>query len=150
MGESNSSHMTPALAFDILTSSRAFKHSGVFSGYTRDQLEDIIANDPTYSVALARTRKKPFPKGEDAISSDIESSYIYAYNVLDDEFPLGEPTIAKSATYSYYYAKNVLHDRFLMAEEVISKSRRANEYLREFPNAKLDWVVNGWLDWTDL
>jgi hypothetical protein len=152
LGESNSSYMTPALAFEILTSAK-HRHQNVWrahGGYTFDELEDIIAKDPIYSLALAMRRKKPFPKGEDAISSDLESSYGYAYNVLHDEFPLGEPLIAKSGTYSYYYAKNVLHDRFLMGEEAVSKSRRAGEYLREFPEAKMDWVVNGWLDWLDL
>ena len=41
--------------------------------------------------------------------------------------------------------------RFPEAEATIATDpHRAKIYLREFPEAKLEWAMKGWLDWLDL
>ena len=52
---------------------------------------------------------------------------------------------------AYWYAARVLKGRWPEAEEAIAKSPGyAKLYLIRFPEAKLEWAMNGWLDWLDL
>ena len=56
---------------------------------------------------------------------------------------------------AYFYAEGKLawgdSRRFPEGEATIATDpNRAKIYLREFPEAKLEWAMNGWLDWLDL
>ena len=53
------------------------------------------------------------------------NAYTYARDVVKGRWPEGEATIAKDPDY-------------------------AKLYLEQFPEAKLEWLMNGWLDWLDL
>ena len=76
---------------------------------------------------------------------------IYARDVIKCRWPEGEPAIATDPELAYSYAKNVLKGRFREGEEAISTHPRlAKDYLKAFPEAKLEWAMNGLMDWTDL
>ena len=92
---------------------------------------------------------------------ELRSAYNYAKDVIKGRFPEGEEAIAKSPQWAHYYAVNVIKGRFPEAEEAIAKSPGlrsqgtlgqdyAKLYLEQFPEARLEWVMNGWLDWLDL
>ena len=66
-----------------------------------------------------------FPEGEAAIATNPLDALNYAINVLKGRFPEAEPAIAKDPTW-------------------------AEKYLIRFPESKLEWAMNGWLDWLDL
>jgi hypothetical protein len=77
-------------------------------------------------------------------------AYSYAADVIKGRFPEGEATIARGDPYwSYGYAKYVINGRFPEGEEAVAKSESRDEYLKTFPEAKDDWILNGWLDWLD-
>jgi len=86
----------------------------------KDEWEDIIATDPTYSYRYASFVHAPFPKGEDAIATNAYSSYYYAYEVLKDPFPKGEDAIAKDPDYSYSYAKDIIKGPWPKGEPAIA------------------------------
>ena len=66
-------------------------------------------------------------------------------------FPEAEPAIATSPKWAYNYAKDVIkHGRWPEGEPAIATSPWAGLYLRSFPEAKLEWAINGWIDWADL
>jgi hypothetical protein len=72
-------------------------------------------------------------------------------------FPEAEPYIAtrpsrpRWAYWAYYYARDVIGGRWPEGEPAIATSPDyANQYLEAFPEAKLEWAMNGWLDWLDL
>ena len=95
-----------------------------------------------------------FPEGEAAIAKNTRWSYYYARDVIKGRWPRGEVAIAKDpqdAYYAYLYARDVLKGRFPGGEEAIAKDPIwAEKYLELFPQAKLEWLLNGWLDWLDL
>jgi lambda repressor-like predicted transcriptional regulator len=87
--------------------------------------EDAIATHAEWSYLYANgVLKNRFPKGEDAIATDPEYSYEYAEYVLKPlgiiGFPKGEDAIATSAKYSYLYAMYVLKNRFPKGEDIIA------------------------------
>jgi hypothetical protein len=95
--------------------------------------------------------KGRFPEGEPAIAKDPDYAYRYARDVLMGRFPEGEAAIATEPYLAYLYARDVLKGRFPEGEAAIAKNPRAAKlYLDAFPEAKLEWAINGWLDWTDL
>ena len=52
---------------------------------------------------------------------------------------------------AYWYAARVLKGRWPEGEATIAKDPTwAEKYLERFPEAKLEWAMNGWLDWLDL
>ena len=52
---------------------------------------------------------------------------------------------------AYNYAKDVIGGRFPECEEAIAKDPDyAKLYLEQFPEAKLEWAMNGLIDWLDL
>jgi hypothetical protein len=63
--------------------------------------------------------------------------------------PKSEPYIAKDPQSAYRYAVHILHDRWPEAEEAMANSEYKDWYLKTFPEAKDDWILNGWLDWLD-
>ena len=54
--------------------------------------------------------------------------------------------------WAYRYATCVIkHGRWPEGEPAIAKDPEcAQYYLKQFPEAKLEWLMNGWMDWTDL
>jgi hypothetical protein len=54
--------------------------------------------------------------------------------------------------WAYEYAINAIKGRFQEAEATIATSPDAwaKWYLEAFPEAKLEFAMNGWLDWLDL
>jgi len=102
----------------------------IVKGKIKDEWEDIIATNPTYSYRYAeKVLKGPFPKGEDSIAKDYWCSYYYAYEVLKGPFPKGEDVIAKNPNYSYLYADLILKDRFIEREKAIIRNRN---YLKDY------------------
>ena len=92
-----------------------------------------------------------WPEGEATIAKDPRSAHYYARDFIKGRFPEAEATIAKSPRSAYDYAKYVIKGRFPEAEQRISKDPDYSIfYLELFPQAKLEWAMNGWLDWLDL
>ncbi len=55
----------------------------------------------------------------------------------------------QSPVSAFLYARDVLKGRWLEAEKAIAKSHKRDDYLKLFPEAKDEWLINGWLDWLD-
>ena len=110
-----------------------------------------IHKDRNKAVAWAVKHAQRFPEAEPYIATSPETAVHYAYEVIKGRFPEAEEVIAKDPRLAYYYAKDVLKGRFPEAEPAIATDPWwAKEYLKAFPEAKLEWVMNGWLDWLDL
>jgi sarcosine oxidase delta subunit len=78
-------------------------------------------------------------------------AFNYARYNIKGRFPEGEAAIATDPYVAYVYARDVLKGRFPEAEASIATHPYcANQYLIEFPQAKLEWAMNGWIDWLDL
>ena len=84
-----------------------------------------IYKDPQKAYSWANKRKQRFPEAEAAIATDPELALLYVRDVIRGRWPEGEPAIATSP----YYSK---------------------EYLELFPQARLEFAMNGWIDWLDL
>ena len=109
--------------------------------------------------------KGRFPEGVDAIAENPIASHNYATEVIKGRFPEGEDAIATSPAHAWYavnYALNVIKGRWPEAEKAIARSLKdaleddrdaaievVYAYLKAFPEAKLEWIMNGWLDWLD-
>jgi hypothetical protein len=115
------------------------------------EAEPYIATDPYWSYRYARDIiVGRWPEAEPAIVTDPEYIYLYAKNVLESRWPEAEPALAKDPFYAYDYARDVIDGRFPEAEEAIARSKDLkDDYLYHFPEAKEDWLLNGWLDWLD-
>ena len=111
--------------------------------------EKRIHKDPQKAVLHARKKGRRFPEAEPYIATDPYWSYRYARDIIVGCWPEAEETIAKDADSAYFYAMHVIRGRFPEAEEAIDKSEYRDKYLESFPDAKDDWVLNGWLDWMD-
>jgi hypothetical protein len=92
-----------------------------------------------------------WPEGEATIIQHPEVAYDYARYILKERWPIFEPVIGKDPLWSFYYAKDVIKGRFIAAEETLahSQSDAKKWYLEVFPEAKEDWIINGWIDWLD-
>ena len=117
----------------------------------------LKATDPGWSYGYAKeVLKGRWPEAEEAIVKDPHMAYLYAMDVIKGRWPEAEPTIAKDPSVAFYYAKHVIGGRFPEAEEAIVKNTSvanphlAKSYLELFPEAKLGWLMNGWIDWLDL
>ena len=76
---------------------------------------------------------------------------LYAEWVIKGRWPEAEAVIAKDPMAAYYYAEAVLKGRFPEGEATIAKDPDYSTlYIYAFPEVKLEWAINGWLDWTDL
>jgi hypothetical protein len=92
-----------------------------------------------------------FPEGEAAIATSPYWSYHYARRIIRGRWPEAEAAIATSSWWGYRYARDVLKGRFPEGEPAIAtEPRLAKYYLKQFPEARLEWAMNGWLDWLDL
>jgi hypothetical protein len=110
-----------------------------------------IYKDPKKAVGWAITYGQRFPEAEPYIATSPKWAYNYAKDVIKrGRWPEGEPAIAMDPMWAYKYADDILGGRFPEAEPAIAKSPWAGLYLRSFPEAKLEWVMNGLLDWLDL
>ena len=143
--------------------------SRILGEASADKLYSRFIHDPWVALYCAtKLIKGRFPEGEAAIATNPIASYKYATEVIKGRFPEGEAVIATSPGYAGYavdYAINVIKGRWPEAEEAIARSLKdASEesdrdaavestrtYIEAFPEvSKLEWVMNGWLDWTDL
>ena len=120
------------------------------------EAEEAIAKDPRWAYRYAQyVVKGRWPEAEPAIATSPAYALNYAKYVIKGRFPEAEPAIA-TTPHAYEYAKDVIGGRFPEAEEAIAKNTSvanphlAKSYLELFPQAKLEWVMNGWLDWLDL
>jgi hypothetical protein len=76
---------------------------------------------------------------------------LYAEYVIRGRWPEAEPVIATDPMSAYYYSKSVLKGRWPEGEPAIAKDPDYSIlYLELFPQAKLEWAMNGWIDWLDL
>jgi hypothetical protein len=96
--------------------------------------------------------KGRFPEGEATIAKDRHWAYEYAKNVIGGPWPEAEATIATHPCTAYLYARLVIRGRFPEGEAAIATDPLYAElYLKAFPEvSKLEWAMNGWLDWLDL
>ncbi len=131
-----------------------------------DKLYSRFIHDPWIALYCAtKLIKGRFPEGEAAIATNPIASYKYATEVIKGRFPEGEDTIATSPAHAWYavnYALNVIKGRWPEAEKAIARSLKdaleddrdaaievVYAYLKAFPEAKLEWIMNGWLDWLE-
>ena len=114
--------------------------------------EAAIAKDPYWAYMYARhIIKGRWPEAEATIATDPGWAYGYAVNVLNGRWPEAEAVIATDPLYVINYAKYVIKGRWPEAEAAIATNPHlAKSYLELFPDAKLEWVMKGWLDWLDL
>lgn len=112
---------------------------------------DKELTDPYQAYWYAiRVLDGPFPEGEAAIATDARYSYYYAMHI-NGPFPEGEAAIATDPQWASLYARWVLNRRFPEGEPAIVKDPDySTMYLNAFPDAKLDWAMNGLIDWTEL
>ena len=142
-----------------------------------DKWSSRVIRDPWTALYYAtKLIKGRFPEGEEAIAKEPIASYKYATEVIKGRFPEGEAAIATSpgcAAYAVDYAINVIKGRWPEAEEAIARALKdspdesdvfteeftdrdaAVELIRKYINAfpevsKLEWLMNGWIDWLDL
>jgi len=64
-------------------------------------------------------------KGEEAIASDVNYSYLYAKHFLKSPFPAGEKLIKEEAFTACLYCKEIIRQRWYEAEENIKKNPHA-------------------------
>ena len=119
--------------------------------------EAAIAKNTRWSYYYARdVIKGRWPRGEAAIANDPQDAYFayqYAKDVLKGRFPGGEEALAKDTYYAPLYATNIVKGRWPEGEEAIATSTPEviKSYLEKCSlEAKLEWVMNGWIDWLDL
>ena len=99
---------------------------------------------------LGEARRKVRPPTEKELTTP-HWAYRYAKDVIGGRWPEAEEAIATDPFYAYRYARDVLKGRFPEAEaSIATHPYEANQYLIEFPQAKLEWAMNGWIDWLDL
>jgi hypothetical protein len=105
----------------------------------------------TTSRILGEAKRKVRPPTEKELTTP-HWAFNYARYVIKGRFPEGEAAIATDPYLAYVYARDILKGRFPEAEASIAKDPDycANQYLIEFPQAKLEWAMNGWIDWLDL
>ena len=138
-----------------------------------DKWSSRVIRDPWTALYYAtKLIKGRFPEGEEAIAKEPIASYKYATEVIKGRFPEGEPAIATSPWYAVDYAINVIKGRWPEAEEAIARALKdssdeseggeeftdrdaavelTRKYINAFPEvSKLEWVMNGLLDWLDL
>lgn len=108
--------------------------------------------DPPEAYDYARNViKDRWPEGEPAIATSPQWAYYYAIDVIEGPFPEGEAAIATDPWPAYAYATDVLKHRWPEGEPVIARDPHySTKYFKQFPEAKLEWVLNGLMDWTDL
>ena len=107
--------------------------------------------DPEKAYFYAERRMVRFPEGEAVIATDPYSAVQYAKHVIQGRWPEAEPVIATDPYWAYMYARHIIGGRWPEGEATIAKDPIwAEKYLELFPEAKLEWAMNGWLDWLDL
>ncbi len=110
-----------------------------------------IHKDPVMASKWAIKHRQRFPEAEPYIATRPRSAYYYARDVIGGRWPEGEPAIATDPYYAYHYARWIIGGRWPEGERAIATSLDyAKHYLKAFPEAKLEWAMNGWLDWLDL
>jgi hypothetical protein len=104
----------------------------------------------TTSRILVEATRNVRPPTEEELT-DPYQAHRYAEYVIRGRFPEGEAAIATVPAPAYYYARDIIGGRFPEGEAAIAKDPPYAElYLKAFPVSKLEWAMNGWLDWLDL
>lgn len=120
--------------------------------------EATIAKHPMWAYLYAKNViGGRWPEVEPTIAKDPGSAVLYAKDVIKGRWSEGEHAIAKDPYLAHKYAIDVIKGRFPEGEEAIAIGWKAtgwnsgwrNRYLKEFPDAGDDWILNGWLDWLD-
>jgi hypothetical protein len=101
---------------------------------------------------LGEAKRKVRPPAEKE-QTDPLNAYYYAKDVIGGRFPEGEAAIATDPRWAHEYARDVIRGRWPEGEAAIATGPDPYytlAYLGLFPEAKLEWAMNGWLDWLDL
>jgi hypothetical protein len=101
---------------------------------------------------LGEAKRKVRPPTEKE-QTDPLNAYYYAKDVIGGRFPEGEAAIATDPRWAHEYARDVIGGRWPEGEAAIATGPDPYytlAYLGLFPEAKLEWAMNGWLDWLDL
>ena len=110
-----------------------------------------IYKDPQKAYSWANKRKQRFPEAEAAIATDPELALLYVRDVIRGRWPEAEPVIATDPELAYIYVRDVIRGRWPEGEPAIATSPYySKEYLELFPQARLEFAMNGWIDWLDL
>jgi hypothetical protein len=112
------------------------------------------AKNPSLAYYYARdVVKGRWLVGEPAIATDPEYAYWYAVDVVRGRWKGGEPVLARHPRFASAYAINAVKGRFIEGEKALANepndSVSKRRYLAFFPEAKEDWLLNGWVDWLD-
>ena len=128
--------------------------------YAAEVLEDrwpeaeatiLQSQDPYKAYVYAMfALKSRWPEAEAIIATKPFEAYAYAHSLIKGRWPEAEAIIMSHPTWAFQYAVDVIGGRWPEAEEMLAKSSHNKVYLKRFPEAKWDWVVNGWIDWLDL
>ena len=149
--------VSPPTEEELTDPRRAYYYAINVIGGRWPEGEAAIAMSPTWAYPYARNViGGRWPEGEAAIAKSPNDAYSYAKEVLkgrwpEAERPEAEAAIATSSWWGYRYARDVIGGRFPEGEPAIAtEPRLAKLYLKQFPEAKLEWAMNGWIDWLDL
>ena len=119
--------------------------------------EPAIATHPGYVYLYAKdVIRGRWPEAEAAIATNPKLAYHYAKDVIGGRWPEAEATIAKIPVWAGMYAIDVIGGRWPEVEAAIATEPSnpfidlSKSYIDAFPEAKLDWAMNGLIDWTDL
>ena len=112
----------------------------------------LKATDPGWAYFYAKgVIRGRWPEAEAAIATDPYWAYMYARHIIKGRWPEAEAAIATDPKWAHYYANHVIKGRFPEGEPAIAKDPGCSTmYLKQFPQAKLEWAMNGLIDWLDL
>ena len=126
-----------------------------------------------YKLAYKFGRDKAleeWPAGEKLLARSNYWSERYAVNVLKGPFPEAEKHWYKDPEWVIIYSTKALKRRWPEAEKAtiiplylgqedwlgarpwlsLLDREWALDYVKAFPEAKMDWAINGLIDWTDI
>jgi hypothetical protein len=114
------------------------------------EAEAVIVQHPQWAYFYAKNIiQGRWPEAEPIIAASQEWAIEYARYIVKGRWPEGEPIIVLDAWAAHYYARDIIKSRWLEAEPLIAKSPLRSGYLKDFPGAGDDWILNGLLDWME-
>jgi len=106
------------------------------------------------------------PPGEFSSRGFNVAGYVGGYQLMSDATKLrhikaalngkktNNPEVLKALlekpVWAYTYATKAMKSRWPEAEEIIAKSNLKNDYVKAFPDAKLEWALKGWVPMDDV
>ena len=96
-------------------------------------------------------KKSPRVKKRTYTRATLRLAYEVADRKRNRRDPKLEAILATSCYHSFEYATRILHERFHEGEQAIVKDKpTCDKYLLYFPDAKMDLILKGLLDWLEM